>query len=274
MTTYTATYSPEDNKLRLYASSHLDSETYQMINKAGFKWAPKQELFVTPSWSPDREDILIDLAGEIEPEEMTLAERAEAKAARIDDAIEKKRLETDSYYRAASSISERFASGQPILLGHHSERKARKDSERMGRAMNNASAAMEKIRYLAWKAEGVERLSTYFRKEKHEVSIVEMELRFENEKLKAIIEEKEKAQAQIEQLYQEKLKLEIEKSRQTFLLETQTKDERISELESENQKLKEVEELYNKNIEEIENYKKKEEEYNSKSFFYRLTHKF
>ena len=30
----------------------------------------------------------------------------------------------------------------------------------------------------------------------------------------------------------------------------------------------------NKNKEEIESYKKKEEEYNSKSFFYRLTHKF
>lgn len=56
-------------------------------------------------------------------------------------------------------------------------------------------------------------------KEKHELSTVEMELRFENEKLKAIIEEKEKAQVQIEQLYQEKLKLEIEKSKQTFLLE-------------------------------------------------------
>ena len=28
------------------------------------------------------------------------------------------------------------------------------------------------------------------------------------------------------------------------------------------------------NKEEIESYKKKEEEYNSKSFFYRLTHKF
>ena len=66
-------------------------------------------------------------------------------------------------------------------------------------------------RRITIKAEGVERLSTYFRKEKHEVSTVEMELRFENEKLKAIIEEKEKAQAQIEQLYQEKLKLETEK---------------------------------------------------------------
>ena len=64
-------------------------------------------------------------------------------------------------------------------------------------------------RRITIKAEGVERLSTYFRKEKHEISTVEMELRFENEKLKAIIEEKEKAQAQIEQLYQEKLKLEI-----------------------------------------------------------------
>ena len=48
-------------------------------------------------------------------------------------------------------------------------------------------------RRITIKAEGVERLSTYFRKEKHEVSAVEMELRYENEKLKAIIEEKEKA---------------------------------------------------------------------------------
>ena len=67
-------------------------------------------------------------------------------------------------------------------------------------------------RRITIKAEGVERLSKYFRKEKHEISTVEMELRFENEKLKAIIEEKEKAQEQIEALYQERLALEIEKS--------------------------------------------------------------
>lgn len=132
----------------------------------------------------------------------------------------------------------------------------------------------EATRRITIKAEGVERLSTYFRKEKHEISTVEMELKFENEKLKAIIEEKEKAQAQIEQLYQERLNIEIEKSRQTYLLETKTKDDRISELESENQKLKEIEEDYKTNLEKIDEYKKKEEEYNSKSFFYRLTHKF
>ncbi|HBR3855450.1 TPA: hypothetical protein L9T64_005318, partial [Klebsiella pneumoniae] len=57
--TYRATYSPDDNKLRLYASLRLDEETYSLINKAGFRWAPKQELFVAPAWTPGREDVLL-----------------------------------------------------------------------------------------------------------------------------------------------------------------------------------------------------------------------
>ncbi len=129
-------------------------------------------------------------------------------------------------------------------------------------------------RRITIKAEGVERLSTYFRKEKHEVSTVEIELRYENEKLKAIIEEKEKAQEKIELLYQERLAIELEKNKQTFLLENRSKEERISELEKENHILQEDNEALQKMKEEVESYKKKEEEYNSKSFFYRLTHKF
>ena len=129
-------------------------------------------------------------------------------------------------------------------------------------------------RRITIKAEGVERLSKYFRKEKHEISTVEMELRFENEKLKAIIEEKEKAQEQIEALYKERLALEIEKSKQTFLLENQSKEEQIQKLTLENNSLKEETAALENMRKEIEDYKKKEEEYNSKSFFYRLTHKF
>jgi len=52
MTSFTATYSPEDNKIRIYASSHLDAETYAQVKAAGFRWAPKQELFVAPRWPP------------------------------------------------------------------------------------------------------------------------------------------------------------------------------------------------------------------------------
>ena len=73
-----ATYSPEDNKLRLYASSRLDTATYERVKAAGFKWAPKQDLFVAPMWTPSREDLCIELADEIGDEDTTLVERAEA----------------------------------------------------------------------------------------------------------------------------------------------------------------------------------------------------
>ncbi|EBI7725070.1 hypothetical protein FX356_19475 [Salmonella enterica] len=68
---YRATYSPDDNKLRLYAALRLDDETYQKIHAVGFRWAPKQELFVAPAWTPAREDVLLSLAGE---SEQTLAQ--------------------------------------------------------------------------------------------------------------------------------------------------------------------------------------------------------
>ena len=51
--TYTATYSPEDNKLRLYSSTRLDRELYARVRGAGFIYAPKQELFVAPSGHPN-----------------------------------------------------------------------------------------------------------------------------------------------------------------------------------------------------------------------------
>ncbi|STF24207.1 Uncharacterised protein [Escherichia coli] len=38
---YRATYSPDDNKLRLYAVSRLDPETYKKVHDAGFRWAPE-----------------------------------------------------------------------------------------------------------------------------------------------------------------------------------------------------------------------------------------
>lgn len=163
------------------------------------------------------------------------------------------------------------------------------------------------------KAEGVEKLSTYFRKEKQEISTVETELRMEIDKLNALLQEKDKTIANLEILYNERLKLELDKSQQTFLLEQKTKDEKITELDTkinekthqldeqnskiteqsdqilkqseeisslktENQMLQDEKQEVNTQKEDLESqlseYRKKEEEYNSKSFFYRLTHKF
>ena len=54
----TATYSPEDNKLRLYADARLPRDLYDRVRAAGFVWAAKQALFVAPAWTPEREDLL------------------------------------------------------------------------------------------------------------------------------------------------------------------------------------------------------------------------
>jgi len=156
MTSFTATYSPEDNKIRLYASSRLDAETYTRVKQAGFKWAPRQGLFVAPKWTPQREDLAIELAGEIEAEEMTLAERAAIKAERLDDLAHKRHAEANAFARRADELSQAFYMGQPILVGHHSERRARKTQERMHSASTAAVKAEKAANYWLYRAGGVE----------------------------------------------------------------------------------------------------------------------
>ena len=81
----TATYSPEDNKLRLSSTSRLPRDTYDRVKAAGFSWAPKQELFVAPMWPPEREDLLTELAGEVGDEDTLLVDRAQERAERFED---------------------------------------------------------------------------------------------------------------------------------------------------------------------------------------------
>ena len=156
MTNFSATYSPEDNKIRIYASARLDAETYAKVKEAGFKWAPKQELFVALKWTPAREDLAIHLAGDIEPEEMTLAERAMIKAERLDALAMRKHSDANAFARRADELSQAFSMGQPILVGHHSERKARKTQERMQGASSNAEKAASAANYWLYRATGVE----------------------------------------------------------------------------------------------------------------------
>ncbi len=150
MTTYTATYSPDDNKLRLYASSRLDKETYDRIKAAGFRWAPKQDLFVAPMWTPEREDLLIELAGEVDDEDKSLVDRAEERADRFDNYSDKRAADAERARKAVDAICDGIPMGQPILVGHHSERHARRDQERIESGMRKAVKMWETSGY--WKS--------------------------------------------------------------------------------------------------------------------------
>lgn len=154
---YRATYSPDDNKLRLYAVSRLDPETYKKVHDAGFRWAPEQALFVAPAWTPGREDVLLSLAGEIEDEDSTLAERQEARAERFTGYSGKRASESAQALDEVERLAAMIPPGQPILVGHHSECRARRDAQRIENGMKRAVMLFERAEYWEERARSAEK---------------------------------------------------------------------------------------------------------------------
>lgn len=150
----TATYSPDDNKLRLYASARLDDATYQRVKAAGFRWAPKQELFVAPQWTPSRADLLTKLCGEIGDEDVSLVGRAEQRAERFDEFSDKRASDATRARDAVKQLADGIPFGQPILVGHHSERKARKHAQQIENGMRHAVRMWETSDYWTRRAAG------------------------------------------------------------------------------------------------------------------------
>ena len=82
-----ATYTPDDDKIRIYPESErLDSllgdDEYAKFKESGYRWAAKQECFFA-IWSPSAEDWAVDLAGEIDDEDYSPAERSADRAERF-----------------------------------------------------------------------------------------------------------------------------------------------------------------------------------------------
>ncbi|MEU0900659.1 DUF3560 domain-containing protein [Streptomyces massasporeus] len=101
-------------------------------------------------------------------ESMSFAER---EAARVDAAEERTERFADRSGRAAAAsqsardasdrIGERFWMGQPILVGHHSEGRARRDQERMHNAMRKSIAEGERAGYWASRAAAADAYERY-----------------------------------------------------------------------------------------------------------------
>lgn len=157
----TATYSPDDNKLRLYPFSRLSPELYARVKAAGFKWAPRQELFVAPMWTPGREDLLIELCGEVSDDDSSLVDRAEERAERFEDYSERRAADAQQAKAGVDRIAEHIPLGRPILVGHHSERRARKDAERIRNGMRKAVKLWETAQYWEQRAAGAIRHARY-----------------------------------------------------------------------------------------------------------------
>ena len=160
-------YSPEDNKLRLYPFARLDRETFERVKAAGFRWAPKQQLFVAPMWTPEREDLLIELCGDIGDEDTSLVDRAAERAERFEGYQARRAADAAAAQERVKEITSGIPLGQPILVGHHSERHARRDAERIERGMEKAVTMWDRSAY--WKARAAGALASAKYKERPDV---------------------------------------------------------------------------------------------------------
>lgn len=133
-----ATYSPEDNKLRLYPDARLDAPTYARMKEAGFTWGRFQQCFTAPMWTPQRYDLLVELCGEVGDEEGTLQERAEQRAERFTRYKANRHRDAHSAADRVAQLTENIPSGQPIIVGHHSQQGAERIARKINRAMETA----------------------------------------------------------------------------------------------------------------------------------------
>lgn len=94
-----------------------------------------------------------------------MSDYEERKRARIDryrERAEQARQESRQLSHESISMLEHIPPGQPILVGHHSERGHRKLLERSDRKMEQSIAASEKAAYYEHKAEAAERNTAIF----------------------------------------------------------------------------------------------------------------
>lgn len=136
MSTHTATYSPEDNKLRLYVG-RVPRDEYEALRAEGWTSTPKQDCDFVATWTPARRDRALSYAEIIEDEDQGPAERAVDRAERFGGYREKRLDEATSHadnyegqgqYHGAQSI------GRAVRAADHHDRTGSKATDAWSKA--------------------------------------------------------------------------------------------------------------------------------------------
>lgn len=86
----------------------------------------------------------------------TYRERREARAERLKGWADKREVRAEAELGTARSIGEHIPFGQPILVGHHSERGHRRDLNRINGAMRRSAESSEKAASMKSRAANIE----------------------------------------------------------------------------------------------------------------------
>ncbi len=140
-----ATYSPEDDKIRIYLDGRLDKEEWMRFKDAGYSWTMKQESDLAATWTVTRENLALEFCGDIEDHDIdTRADRAADRAERFSGYRDRRELE------AIENLDNTVD-----VVGMQSEKKADIVARRSQRAANKATNNWEKAEYWQQRTAGV-----------------------------------------------------------------------------------------------------------------------
>ena len=84
-------------------------------------------------------------------------ERREAKAVRLREWADKREAKADTTRAKTDQLADMIPFGQPILVGHHSERRTRRDQDRIHNGMRSSIVDYHKAEDFRRRADGIDR---------------------------------------------------------------------------------------------------------------------
>jgi Domain of unknown function (DUF3560) len=141
-----ATYSPEDNKLRLYVG-RVPHDEYLRLRAEGWTSTPKQDCDFVAHWTPARRDTALEYSEVIEDEDQSPEDRAADRAERFGGYRDKRTEE-------ATGHADRYDAG-PSAHGFQSQARAERAAGRHDRIAGRACDAWSKAEYWQRRTAGV-----------------------------------------------------------------------------------------------------------------------
>lgn len=160
---HTATYSPQDDKLRLYFDGRIPKEQWNKLRANGWAWCMKQAeaggANMSAVWTPNREDEALDLIREDDPEadigdeDQPREERSADRADRFENYGDKRESE-------AHALADRHDAG-PAIHANQSQERAERAAQRQARIAERAATQWSKADYWTSRTAGVIRHALY-----------------------------------------------------------------------------------------------------------------
>lgn len=141
------------------AQCYLSTLIYRQFIKKSYWSQPEEKKIVEPEELIDWDEVLTEVETENKKREKIEAyeQRKAEKIERLREKADKAKAESEKAYKSASQIASFIPMGQPILVGHHSESRHRKDLARIDSRMQKSIEADKKADYYESKAERLEK---------------------------------------------------------------------------------------------------------------------